>query len=336
MLTLPVSTLPAPPDRLLSKDGLTVRLGPILARGGEGAIYPLLDEPGFVAKLYPPAKAAERERRIQSMLRYPQFARSRRYAWPVDLLYAFSAGRREFRGFIMPRLVGTPLTSLVIPSLLIARIPAAQHGPTLRAFLLRVLHSLALGLEELEQAQVLAGDISAANFLVEPNTGAVSFLDCDSYQLWQAPHARFPATASTPGYLPPELLAPHVQETPRTNEHVRFSAAVLFFELLTHGWHPYQCIGAQTPVENILAGRTAMGSSHGLATGYYPKSIYQLYRAIHPALKQQLIQTLVRGHHAPDKRADFRAWLRAIHTAITAAARVHPVPTRHGTTKGKL
>ena len=205
--------------------------------------------------------------------------------------------------------------TLTSPSLTLKRIPCANNGRALRRFIHNALIHLATGMEELEQRGVLVGDVSMTNFLINQDDGAVGFIDCDGYQVQSLPDAHgnrvlFPAGASTPEFLPPELLATQ-GEIQRTSTHLRFSAAILFFQLLTHGWHPYQCLGAESPVENILKGRTAMGAWHGLATGYYPRGVYEIYlKAIHPAIKQAFINTLVRGHKHPEFRTDFGNWRR--------------------------
>lgn len=314
-----------PAQYYYTRSNIPVILDKPLKRGGEGTVYSLRDSPGLLAKLYhetDQGMAAWREAKLRTMLAMPHAANSGRYAWPISLVHTLDHGRPQFCGFVMRRMAGVSMDSLIVPSLLLHRIPAAQNGQALRLFVLRVIYALASGLSELQARGVLPGDISAANFLVHPETGAVSFIDCDSYQVPRlGPEGNaieiYPAGVATPEYLPPELLGTN-SNTVRTAEQVWFSAAVLFFSLLTHGGHPYQCIGAQSPVENIKAGRTAMGSSHGLANGYYPKPIYLAYRALHPVIKQVLIQTLVRGHRQPALRANFGAWIRASNTGANA------------------
>ena len=335
-------TAPAFGSRLFSKDGLTLSLGAQLTSGGEGRIFEVQNNPRLLAKIYlpenNPVELAGREAKIQAMLARKKLAGRGRYAWPVDTLRSLEQGQLKFRGFLMPRLTGHTLVTLTTPALLLARIPAAMDGEFLRLFLHRVLFSLATGLQELEEERVLVGDVSESNFLVDPKTGHVAFIDCDSFQVpaGDATNTVLPAGASTPEYLPPELLG-SPGALVRTPEHVRFSAAVLFFLILTHGWHPYACKGAESPVENILSGRTAMGASHGLAKGFYPRPIFNIYREMHPALKHAFINTLVRGHRLPNFRTDFGAWQRAIITgteAIERTIRVRGLGAPNQTTKG--
>ena len=80
-----------------------------------------------------------------------------------------------------------------------------------------------------------------------------------------------------------------------------------------------------------------MGASHGLAKGFYPRPIFDIYREIHPALKHAFINTLVRGHRLPVFRTDFGAWQRAIITgaeAIERTIRVRGLGAPNQTTKG--
>ena len=319
-------SVPIARQRFYNRQGRTLSLGKQITSGGEGRIFAVQNNPGLLAKVYLPETSPERlahhEAKIRAMLAMPQLAASGRYAWPVDTIEALHLGKLQTCGFLMPRLSGHTLVTLTTPSLLLARIPAAREGERLRLFLHQVLGQLAAGLQELEALGVIPGDVSESNFLVNPQTGAVGFLDCDSYQVPSGTELGgiFPAGAATPEYLPPELLEAQGNLV-RTSEHVRFSAAVLFFLILSHGWHPYACEGAQDPVENIKSGRTAMGSSMGLARGYYPRAIYRIYREMHPALKQAFINTLVRGHRAPNSRVDFGTWQRAITTGSQAIAR---------------
>ena len=310
--------------RYFSSMGRIVRLGAPLASGGEGQVLQIPASPHLLAKVYWPSGdislAARREAKVRAMQALPTWPARDRMAWPIDRLYGLVQGQRQFCGFIMPRMVGTPLLTLTIPALLLRRIPAARDGVQLQLFVHRVVGQLAEGLGQMEGAGVIPCDISAANFLVDPATGKVGSIDCDSYDIPACNGGRFEAGVATPEFLPPELLEANgpVQLTP---EHLRFSAAVLFFTLLTHGWHPFQCLGGGSPTENILSGRTAMGSSHGLATGRYPKPVFTIYRSLHPAIKRAFIDTLVRGHRNPASRVGFGEWQRAIQRGTQAIER---------------
>jgi len=294
--------------------GCWVQLSKCLNQGGEGRIHEVRGYDAVLAKVYVAPCSLAQALKLRSLLSLPKPESGANFAWPFELLFKESG---ECCGFLMPRAAGTPLVSLHSLALLRQRVPSAEDPLMLRLFLLRVVHSMASGFAALERMDLLPVDVSAMNILVCPESGVANFVDCDGFQV--------PATAtpglvcvpggSTPEYLPPELLDPKGTGAVgrRTQTHLRFSAAVLFFETLMLGWHPYQCVGAESPVENLLAGRTALGSSLGLARGIYPKDVFALYRAgMSPGIKHLFIRTLVQGHRNPEVRADFASWQKTL------------------------
>ena len=322
-------TAEPPVVALRSRQGLDVYLGRKLASGGEGTIYEVRGNPQVCAKIYHQAGLSlqQRAEKITAMVSLSTLARTGHLAWPFDTVHTFAAGRPQFCGFLMRRFHGPSLLTLTTPASLLARIPAASEPGQLPLYLLAVLTNLAGGFHTLESVGVLPSDISEANFLLDPATASVAFIDCDGYQVPASSGQIHPARATTGAFLPPELLA-NTSETLRTPAHLRFSVAVLFFQILTHGWHPYSTKGAASPEENILNGKTAMGSTYGLATGDYPPRIRGIYNALHRALKVCLINSLVRGHRDPAIRTDFIAWQHAISSATNVLEHARRVRCR--------
>ncbi len=107
----------------------------------------------------------------------------------------------------------------------------------------------------------LVGDINDRNILVEPTRGDVSIIDCDSFQVRdRKTRTIYRCKVGRPEYTAPELLQqmqgpcrhPQCPGGPvrhdtgypcvtRNREHDKFGIAVVIFQLLMDGSHPYDC-----------------------------------------------------------------------------------------------
>lgn len=177
-------------------------------------------------------KKAEISARLTAMFAKKSCAKMPGLAWP--LMPVFNE-RWEMVGFVMRACTGIPFQSLFAgPKSVQAKFP---HWT--RRELARTAFAFVRRCRELAEEGVLVNDFNPANFLVDENCN-VSFIDTDSYQLTDVhgkiclTHTHFPSNAA------PELLSnPAALKRLRTIEQVRFSAAILAFQLLMCGYHPY-------------------------------------------------------------------------------------------------
>lgn len=215
-------------------------LGPALGQGGEGTVYEINNHPSKVVKLYN-QPSTDRTGKLRYMVSLAGTAVQNYAAWPVDLI-TDSAGQAT--GFVMKKLAGAvPLHKLFSPIDRKRIFPDKGYN-----FLVHVSRNLALAFHNLHAAGVVAGDVNEGNVLVDAK-GMVSFIDCDSFQLQNGVEVYF-CEVGVPRYTPPELLErgsfQNVLRTPGTDS---FSMAVLLFQLLFLGRHPFA--GKNTTREDI-------------------------------------------------------------------------------------
>jgi DNA-binding helix-hairpin-helix protein with protein kinase domain len=209
-----------------------------IKRGGEGAIRLLRGEPGLLAKvLHHPND--ERRQKIEAMIADPR-ARLREFcAWPSAPLID---DRGRLLGFTMRRAPGVEWFLLAgIGSRLQIR-PTADYR-----FLVGCSANLARAIAALHAEGIVVGDINESLAFVAED-GKVTLIDCDSFQ-FKARGQLFACDVAKPEYLPPELQGdPSVRGIRRQKQHDLFGLAVLVFEMLMLGRHPF----AGVPVSGEL------------------------------------------------------------------------------------
>ncbi len=169
-------------------------------------------------------------------------------AWPEQLLY--ETQRRTPVGFLMPRLVDVqPLQCLYDPVQRLKFFPRAGWKFQIRAAL-----NLAATFDEVHAAACLVGDVNELNGLVS-NQALVSLIDCDSFQV-RANGKDYLCEVGVAQYTPPELQNKDLTGVVRTTNHDRYGLAVLIFQLLYVGKHPYAGVyqGSDDPsTEQLIA-----------------------------------------------------------------------------------
>ena len=178
-----------------------------------------------------------------------------------------------------------------------------------RIDLLKLCLNLIEGLNALHRANVMIGDLSTANFLVT-NDASVYFIDCDAYHV-EAPDGRtYPCEVRTDLFSPPELLDQKPESVMRDRTHELFSDAVLFYEILMLGAHPYSHRFGQDPVTNLRTGNCPLGrgASCQLPVGPWRN----LWSHLTYNLKNLFLEAFREGHANPYARPPLRKWKKAI------------------------
>ena len=218
-----------------NEHGAEVRLGAELARAGEGVIHEVASAPALVAKLYHAAPHPKKTIKLQHLCRTGNAGLLSIAAWPQGLLFS-SNDRQTVRGFLMPRIQGKEIHRLYGPRDRQSEFPAAAWD-----FLIHVARNCAAAFETLHENDVVMADVNEKNLLVTSN-GLVRLIDCDSYQFRDG-NTQYLCEVGVPLWTPPELQR-RVQHQgyrglERTPNHDRFGLAVLIFELLFMGRHPF-------------------------------------------------------------------------------------------------
>ncbi|WP_028803044.1 hypothetical protein [Streptomyces sp. 142MFCol3.1] len=294
-------------------DGKPVTLAELpLKGGGQAAVFPVVGDDGIVVKLYREPPGLEQERRLMRMLTMsPLAARPTDRSQPPELAWPTALARGpqgEFLGYAMRRF-GEPDHVQVIG--LFTRAQRLKLFPD-RAdwrFLLGVAWNLAFMTARMHYDNLVIGDFSSSNVVVDAN-GFVTFLDCDSIAFNDPVTGElFPCLMHTTDYSSPERQA----GGPATRATDDFALAVLVYQLLTAGNHPFGGVPHDSASESTVKDNIAASCSYVVR----PERVVIPRGTIDPSVLPPELLTLARaafgaGVHAPAARPPAEAWLRAL------------------------
>jgi DNA-binding helix-hairpin-helix protein with protein kinase domain len=213
---------------LLDASGRPVSVGSKLGTGGEGSVYALTATE--VAKIYTAAPAPRRVAKLEALVRVGSPEVRAIAAWPQQILRERSG---RVTGFTMPRIEGrVTLATAMNPGSRKAKFPQATWG-----WLIHVGRNLAVAAEAVHRTGVVIGDVNDSNFLVGADT-FVRLIDVDSFQVPDGSRL-YSCDVGIPTYQPPELYGHPYTGLARTANHDRFGLAVLIFQLVFMGRHPW-------------------------------------------------------------------------------------------------
>ena len=223
----------------------------LLGKGGEGEVYELADHPGQVLKLYSEPLSASKANKLQLMVNRFSEQMQTYAAWPTDLV---RDKKGKPCGFVMKKLDKyVPLHMLFSPMDRKRIFPDKGYN-----FLVHVSRNIASAFHTLHAAGMVVGDVNEGNLLVNKQ-GMVAFIDCDSFQLSDG-NTYYYCEVGVPRYTPPELLRlTSFEDVVRTTNTDAFSMAILIFQLLFLGRHPFaginhtkEDIGEETAIQRQL------------------------------------------------------------------------------------
>ena len=283
--------------------GKAVALGPLLASGGEGSVYPLADRPEVLVKLYHPARLAQTGSRLKAKIeaaitlrqRIPELQRLP-LAWPQ--LTVFDS-KGNWLGYAMRRAAGRPIRGFRNPALVRRDFPGLG-----RAALARALCGLIATVQTLHRHQIFLGDINLDNFLLDMANGHFWLIDCDSFQL-TLDAVCSPCPVGQESMIPPEHQGQDLASVCRTPESDTFSLTVLVFMVLMSGRHPFEHVGGSRVADNIRQGHFPYGQSiRPGSQGAIPLGPwYNRWSHLSYQLKTIFMQTFGVGVAQPAKRA---------------------------------
>lgn len=208
-----------------------------LGQGGEGAVFDVAGQSGLVAKIYHPHRLnASLAAKVTAMTRNPPEDATRAtlnhvsIAWPIDVLYS----GKQFAGYTMPKIKKSDdLYDLLQPQQ-----RAKQHGSLNHRHLYRSARNLALAIDAIHQKGYVVGDVNFKNALFNDDA-LITMVDCDSMQVTDSAGIVHHCLVGVPEYTPAELQGVDFSRMTRTKNHDAFGLAVLIFQLLMQGFHPF-------------------------------------------------------------------------------------------------
>jgi serine/threonine protein kinase len=150
-------------------------------------------------------------------------------AFPIETVTANGA----FAGFTMRKATGMKLMHrLCTPADRKTEFPDANFR-----FLVRVAFNFTRAIASIISLGVVIGDINESGALVDQK-GLVTVIDIDSFQYLSGGQL-FRCRVGKPEYTPPELQGQSFEKVDRTVNHDAFGVAVIIFEFLFMGRHPF-------------------------------------------------------------------------------------------------
>lgn len=299
---------------------ITLDLISTLGHGGEARVYPVLQHKTLAAKVYHKPTDAHTNKLLAILANPPENPTAKQLhisiAWPVDLLLKVD-GSHSVAGFLMPRVKG-------MQSILEFYNPKArlQKSPF---FNYRYLHctarNLAAAVGALHARGYCIGDVNESNILVS-DTALVTLVDTDSFQVRDPDNGVvYRCRVGKPEFTPPELQGKSFHLVDRTPEHDLFGLAVLFFQLLMEGVHPFSGIfqgpGDPPPYEaRIAAGHFPYSTMRRVP--YLSTPIAPPFEILHPTLQQLFVRCFEDGHNNPLLRPSAQTWQAALNEAENA------------------
>lgn len=301
--------------KLLDSQRQPVKLGNLVGQGGEASVYQVLGAQEMLAKVFEPAPRANYEQKLGWMIAHPPENPTRSLshpslAWPSELLYD---SNQRLAGYLLPYIrQAVPVLEVFNPRRRAAVLPEFDTR-----YLYRVARNLSAAVAALHRSGYVVGDLNESNVLVNPSA-LVTLIDTDSFQVQERQDGRFVIHYCPVGkleYTPPELLGKTLQEVTRLPEHDHYALAVLVFQLLMDGNHPYraQWLGSGEPPP--LEKRVSMGLFPYMVTRPGPVRPPQnapALKTLSPLIAGLFKACFIDGHHNPVCRPSSLDWRNAL------------------------
>jgi DNA-binding helix-hairpin-helix protein with protein kinase domain len=214
----------------VSIGGKAVSLSRRIGRGGEGDVFLVANDATIAVKLYTVNNLEDRAAKIKALVEARLAEKEAQVAFPLAEVRSLAG---QFLGFAM-RLVQDckPLHELYAPGARKIHFPQADYR-----FLVRAASNVARAVAAVHRNSCVIGDINHSGLLVSPKA-VVTLIDADSFQVC-TPAGNFLCKVGVPEYTPPELQGASLAGVVRTANHDAFGLAVVIFQLLFMGRHPF-------------------------------------------------------------------------------------------------
>lgn len=290
---------------LVDVNGRALALGTELGRGGEGVVYEVNGQPDLAVKLYAKPLSSDQVAKLRAMVASKNDRLLKLTAWPIEV----AALSKRSAGFVMPKVSGfRPAFELYGPKLRLQQFPKADWR-----FLIRTAANTARAFSVVHVGGHVIGDVNHGNLLVGRDA-TVRLIDCDSFQITQGQKTWF-CEVGVGTHQPPEMQARSFGGVVRTPNQDLFGLAVLIFQMLCLGRHPYSGrflgAGEQPSIEDAIRQyRYAYGGEARLSLMTPPPASLPM-DALTPQIRQLFEKAFLRGSEQ-GTRPSAAQWIDAL------------------------
>jgi hypothetical protein len=242
----------------------------ILGRGATATIFEAKKGSTlYAAKIFHPGTKVNVEK-IEAMMENPPKIQSMKidglpflqFAWPIELI---KSNNTDVIGFLMPLIDLKNSFSLdfFYDAVLFHKLKSSNEVAL--TFKLAIAKNLAKVVADLHADNHFFIDLKPQNIRVAKGTHAVTLLDCDGFSIASKNGKRFPAELISTDYIAPEVTNKNESPVNLGEEQDLYALAVIIFQLLNKGTHPFQGI-----IKNNLKANT---NDEKAAKGYYPHGL---------------------------------------------------------------
>jgi serine/threonine protein kinase len=281
-----------------------IDLGSSIGKGGEGEVLSVAGRTDIVAKVIHKDRRTGQDsldRKSKLVAQIQSRPSSKFLCWPSGLLF----DKDEWVGFVMPA-VGVDALPWASFSNFYSR--STQAPDFDMRYALTAVRNLCAAFEVVHASGGVVGDVNESNILVGSDA-SVWVIDCDSQQFaskdgfWYCPVGK-------EEFCAPELVGVDFKTSPRTASSDVFGFAVLAFQMLSGGSHPFDAISINDADLSPLAERISKRQAPLLS----PSSTLQApprvpVKALPPAFVDLVTKSLL---NTPDQRPSLRAWSQAL------------------------
>jgi DNA-binding helix-hairpin-helix protein with protein kinase domain/Flp pilus assembly protein TadD len=268
-------------SQIYDSQGRPVFLDGELRRGGEGAVYDVKGHGNLVAKLYHKAIDQQKAVKLAAMVKLRTDRLLKLTAWPVETLHEQSGG--TIKGFLMPKVVNHKEIHVLYG----VKSRLSDYPQARWPFLIQTAANVARAFSVVHEHGQVIGDVNHGGIFVS-NQATVMLVDCDSFQV-VAQGQQFLCEVGIDTHTPPELQGRPFHGIVRSPNHDAFGLAVIMFQLLFMGRHPFsgQYLGAgEMPIDRAIRElRFAYGASAGARQMRQPPGTLSLEAVSQPVAK---------------------------------------------------
>lgn len=271
-----------------------------IGSGGEGTVYQCADY-NFVGKIYHEPVTEEKAEKLRWMAANKNERLLKVSAWVVDILRDVPNGKTI--GFLMPNVKAKEIHELYSLKSRRVYFPEATWH-----FLVNTAANVARAFYNLHRDNHIMGDVNHGNCVVMRD-GTVKLIDCDSYSV-KTDKMRYRCDVGVATHLAPELQNVNLRAVERENKHDNFGLAVIIFQLLFLGRHPFAgnyLGGEDKSLEDCIRElRFAYGVNARLKNVRQPPGTLQL-SAVSPRVAKMFERAFL-----TENRPEPREWIEAL------------------------